>query len=151
MRFLGLVGRSKSGLLHFGAAVVLLCACRPPGYGKEEPPDAATPDTPAQSADASIDAAALVCDHAFRLDGHGTASSVYLTGSFVNWAGDPQGGAIAFTLGSDGGWTGSYGFQAGTHQYKFVVNGNQWIADPTNPNQQDDGFGGKNSVYTCVP
>lgn len=44
-------------------------------------------------------------------------------------------------------------------QYKLLLNGNQWIADPANPNQVDDGFGGKNSVlmpvmcmdYTCAP
>lgn len=45
-------------------------------------------------------------------------------------------------------------------QYKLVLDGVTWIADPANPNQIDDGFGGKNSVmtgvtcpddYTCVP
>lgn len=39
-------------------------------------------------------------------------------------------------------------------QYKFVIDGNNWINDPTNPNQIDDGFGGKNSLLmatTCDP
>nr|MBA3455156.1 isoamylase [Deltaproteobacteria bacterium] len=40
---------------------------------------------------------------------------------------------------------------AGLHQYKFIVSGNQWIPDPTNPDAAEDGFGGRNSLYTCVP
>lgn len=134
------------------AAVLLLTACRPPGYGKEPPPDAAeTVDAPAPLLDAAPDASVPVCDHAFRVDGQATASSLWLTGSFVSWAGTPEAGAIAFTLGNDGAWTGSYEFQAGTHQYKFIVNGTDWILDPTNPNTVDDGMGHINNVYTCVP
>jgi hypothetical protein len=133
------------------AILALACGCRPPGYGKEPPPDASEVDAAIQIGDAASDATMLVCDHEFRLDGRATASSVWLTGSMVGWGGDPAHGAIAFTLGTDGGWTGSYLFQPGTHQYKFIVNGNEWIVDPTNPDQVDDGFGGKNSVYTCVP
>ncbi|HEY5924278.1 MAG TPA: hypothetical protein VIV11_21520 [Kofleriaceae bacterium] len=133
------------------ATAVFVLGCRPPGYGNEPPPDAPSTDGSIATADAAIDAAVPVCDHPFRLDGRATASSVWLTGSMVSWAGDPQGGAVEFTLGSDGGWTGSYKFEAGTHQYKFIVNGTEWIVDPTNPDQADDGFGGKNSVYTCVP
>ncbi len=39
-------------------------------------------------------------------------------------------------------------------QYKFVIDGTNWITDPNNPNQIDDGFGGKNSLVnatTCDP
>lgn len=39
-------------------------------------------------------------------------------------------------------------------QYKYVIDGVNWINDPTNPNQIDDGFGGKNSLLmatTCDP
>jgi hypothetical protein len=42
-------------------------------------------------------------------------------------------------------------FTAGTYVYKFIIDGSMWIADPTNPQQIDDGVGGKNSVYSCVP
>ena len=132
------------------ATFVGLAACRPPGYGKEPPPDAPEADAGA-TADAAIDSATLVCDHAFRLDGYATASSVWLTGSFIDWAGNPQSGAVAFMLGTDGAWTGSYAFEAGTHQYKLIVNGSDWILDPTNPNTVDDGMGHTNNVYTCVP
>lgn len=130
---------------------VLLASCRPPGYGKEPPPDAGQVDGSTMTGDAASDGAALVCDHAFRLDGYATASSVWLTGTMVNWAGDPQGGAVPFTLGSDGAWTGAYQFEAGTHQYKLIVNGTDWILDPTNTNTTDDGMGHTNNVYTCVP
>ncbi|HEX5063844.1 MAG TPA: glycogen-binding domain-containing protein [Kofleriaceae bacterium] len=133
------------------AVVLLVAACRPPGYGKEPPPDAAEQDSSMVTIDASIDANVPVCDHGFRVDGFGSASSFWMTGSFTNWAGDPVNGAIAFTLGTDGAWSGSYRFQAGTHQYKFIVNGTDWILDPTNPNTADDGMGHTNNVYTCVP
>ena len=137
--------------MRFVLLATLLLGCRPPGWGKEPPPDASEIDAPAPAVDAAIDAAALVCDHPFRIDGYATASSVWLTGTFVNWAGNPQAGAIAFTLGTDGAWTGSYPFSPGTHQYKLIVNGSEWILDPTNPNTADDGMGNTNNVYTCVP
>ncbi len=135
------------------ALILLVAACEPPGYGRHF--DAATgsgdPDAPRPIDAAPDGSSAKTCDHAFRLDGHGTDASVWLTGDFVHWAGDPPHGAIAFTLGSDGGWTGSYVFTAGTFQYKFIIDGTQWIPDPTNPNTVPDGFGGTNSVYTCSP
>jgi hypothetical protein len=132
---------------------LLVGACRPPGYGKEPDVDAATSvDAAVQTADAATDSSsAATCDHAFRLDGHGTDASVWLTGSFVSWAGNPQAGAVQFTLGVDGAWTGSYAFPAGSHQYKYIVNGNDWILDPTNPNTVDDGMGHTNNLYVCVP
>jgi hypothetical protein len=134
-------------------ALVALAACRPPGYGKNERPDAAEDNPDGGSAgDAALDTPlAATCDHAFRLDGYSTASSVWLSGSFVTWATTPGAGAIAFTLGVDGAWTGSYPFEAGTHQYKFIVDTSNWILDPTNQNTADDGMGNTNSVYTCVP
>jgi len=142
--------------MRFAPLVLLLAsvaACRPPGYGKDQHPDAAPIDGSSGSnmptPDAAIDAAAAVCNHAFRLDGHGTASQVLLTGDFVQWAAMPP-GAVAFTLGQDGGWTVSYPFEQGTWQYKFIVDGN-WITDPTNQMTVDDGMGHTNSVYTCVP
>jgi hypothetical protein len=130
-----------------------LIACRPPGYGKgddvqNDPVDAAPADTAVTETDGST---ASTCDKAFRLDGHSTANTVWLTGSFIEWAADPPHGAVELAKGVDGAWTGSYDLAAGPHQYKFIVNGNNWIIDPTNPNQIDDGFGGTNSVVTCTP
>jgi len=130
-------------------ALLLVCACEPPGWNKKPTVDGGDGDGMV-TVDAPPDSAPG-CDHVFRLDGQATASSVWLTGDFVQWAGDPQAGAVPLSLGADGGWTGTYHFPPGMHQYKFIVDGTQWIADPTNPNQIDDGFGGKNSVYDCMP
>lgn len=134
--------------------VGIVAACRPPGYGKEPDVDAAMTGSGSGSmttADAAVDAPAAVCDHAFRIEGHGSDSSVWLTGTMVSWAGDPGAGAIQFTLGTDGAWTGNYEFPTGTHQYKLIVNGSNWILDPSNPITADDGMGHTNNVFTCAP
>jgi len=134
-------------------AVLLLAvaACRPPGYGKGGTgDDTPEPDAAVVSPDGAVDGpVAATCTKQFRLEGHSLASAVALTGSFVAWSGTAP-PAIAFTKGTDGAWTGSYDFMAGEHQYKYIVDGN-WIVDPTNPDQADDGFGGKNSVIRCTP
>lgn len=138
--------------------VVVVAACHPPGYGKDKGPDidagSGSGSDPVNETDGGVgvDAPpiAKTCHHELRLDQHGTASSVLLTGDFVQWAPDPSGGAVPFVLGADGGWTGSYDFAQGVWQYKFVVDGN-YIADPTNTNTVDDGFGGVNSVFDCEP
>ncbi len=36
----------------------------------------------------------------------------------------------------------------GKYEYKFVLNGDRWIADPANPRQVEDGWNGVNSVVT---
>lgn len=133
---------------------VAASACRPPGYGKEPDVDAAMGSgsgSMTTTTDAAIDTPAAACDHAFRIEGHGSDSSVWLTGTMLGWAGDPTAGAIQFTLGSDSAWTGTYAFPTGTHQYKLIVNGSNWILDPSNPNTIDDGMGHTNNVITCAP
>jgi hypothetical protein len=140
-----LAGR-RSGLAI--VAVALVAACRPPGYGRHNV-DAAGDGS--HVIDAPVDASAATCDQGFRLTGFTTSMTVWLTGDFVSWAADPPSGAIPFTLGVDGAWTGSYKFIVGTYQYKFIVDTTNWIADPTDPNTVPDGFGGVNSVYTCMP
>lgn len=72
--------------------------------------------------------------------------SVWVTGSFTNWAGSVDEGALALSRNSDGIWTLKTNLPAGRHTYKFVVSGDNWIQDPNNPNSEDDGFGGQNSV-----
>lgn len=72
---------------------------------------------------------------------------VELSGSFNSW------GKEAMT-GSAGIWTLKKTLTPGVYQYKFVVDGSQWLADPNNPNQVPDGYGGKNSVVEvpkCAP
>jgi hypothetical protein len=132
--------------------VLVAAACRPPGYGKGDDANVdAGPSTDGHTGDGGTgDAAAATCSKTFRLEGRNAASSVWLTGSFNGWAGNPP-GAIILTQGLDGAWTGSHDFTAGVHQYKFIVSGNEWIPDPSNPDGVDDGFGSRNSLYTCVP
>lgn len=126
-------------------------ACRPPGYGKGD--DAPAVDAaPQAQPDAALDTpAATTCDKTFRLEGNSGASSVWLTGSFVAWGGNPGAGAIELVKGQDSVWTVAKTMDAGSHQYKFIVDSSNWITDPGNPNVIDDGFGGSNSVYTCAP
>jgi len=146
--------RTSSIRLVAVVAGLAIAACRPPGYGKgdDSGPDPLTDAPPAtDDAPAADGPAAATCAKEFRLDGHGTAQSVWLTGSFVMWAGDPAHGAIELALGPDAAWTGSHQFDAGQHQYKYIIDGTSWINDPTNPDVVDDGFGGTNSVFTCVP
>jgi len=77
-----------------------------------------------------------------------SASSVWVTGSFTDWADSLAGGAIEMT--DDG--TGSWGVTTaispgGRHTYKFVIDGGaRWEHDPLNPQREDDGHGGFNSV-----
>lgn len=136
------------------ALVFLLIACRPPGYGKGD--DVGDPDVDASvtgdgPADPDGPVSGATCSKSFRLDGHSTASTVWLSGSFVSWGGDPPNGALELLKGVDGAWTVTHEFEAGSHQYKFIVNGNDWITDPTNPDVIDDGSGNVNSLYLCAP
>jgi len=48
----------------------------------------------------------------------------------------------------DGVWEATVDLPAGSHQYKFVVNGGQWLTNESATEFTDDGFGGKNSVIT---
>ena len=133
-------------------ALVVAAACRPPGYGKEPTVDAAGSGSGSgmTTTDAAVDSPLATCEHEFRIEGHGSDSSVWLTGTMTSWAGDPTAGAIQLALGGDGAWTGSYAFAVGTHQYKLIVNGSNWILDPSNPNTVDDGMGHTNNVITCA-
>lgn len=137
-------------------AVTLACACEPPGYHQGQ---GATPDAPATvdgSTAAPIDAPGSgsatgsgACTDLFQLFGYGSVQSVWLTGDFVQWGTNPGSGAIAMTLGSDAAWSVSHDFTAGTYQYKFIIDGTTFIADPSDADVVDDGFGGHNSVYVC--
>ena len=143
------------------AIAMLVGACRPPGYGKGPPDDggieldaggdgdAARAIDSGPAVDAGFDAAPVRCDAAFRLEGHGAAASVWLTGDFVDWAGTPAAGAAELVQGDAGVWTITLPFAGGMYLYKFIVDGASWIPDPGNPETLDDGFGNLNSVYRC--
>ncbi len=76
----------------------------------------------------------------FQLKGHENATQVYLAGSFNNW--NPKATPLKK---SRNGWTLEQELPPGKHFYKFVVDGN-WILDPGNQLQENDGRGNSNSV-----
>ena len=69
-------------------------------------------------------------------------TGVALCGDFNAWATT----ADRMTQGADGTWTVTRKLAAGTHAYKFLVDGATWKTDEGNPQGKDDGFGGKNSI-----
>lgn len=74
--------------------------------------------------------------------------SVAVAGTFNNWS-------MTADMLSDregtGMWTIVLPLPPGRHEYKFVINGEEWIPDPGNSNLVDDGFGGSNSVILVEP
>ncbi len=96
------------------------------------------------------------CEHEFTLADMGY-QSVELVGDFAPGAWDA---GVPMTLDA-GTWRATAEIRWDTPVlYKFKIDGGaQWIPDPANPNQADDGFGGVNSVlegqtcadYSCAP
>ncbi|HBC76380.1 MAG: hypothetical protein A2008_02930 [Candidatus Wallbacteria bacterium GWC2_49_35] len=70
------------------------------------------------------------------------ATSINVAGTFNEWNKD----AAPMTETAGGVWEAELDIPAGSHHYKFVINGGVWVADPSNPETMDDGQGGKNSV-----
>ena len=71
------------------------------------------------------------------------ASSVQLTGDFVQW--NPEGIALREER-ATGIWTVDVPLEPGVYQYGFVVDGVEWRPDPRAVSNVDDGFGRENSV-----
>lgn len=87
------------------------------------------------------------------------ASMVWLSGTFTpraggtgEWARDPAEGALVLMNDGDGTWTLTTRIEPfGRHEYKLIIDGTDWIADPNADELVDDGFGGRNSVlYVCT-
>jgi glycosidase len=85
------------------------------------------------------------------------ATSVWVSGTFtprigdpLEWARDPAEGALEM-VNEDGAWTVTALIEpTGRHEYKFIVNGTDWIADPNSDEFVPDCCGGQNSVmYVC--
>lgn len=81
----------------------------------------------------------------FRFEAPG-ASRVQLAGSFTGWA--PQ---HELQETAPGVWTALVRLEPGVHEYLFVVDGEQWVADPVAP-AAPDSFGGVNSrLFLAAP
>ncbi|HEX8279986.1 MAG TPA: isoamylase early set domain-containing protein, partial [Chthoniobacterales bacterium] len=64
-------------------------------------------------------------EHEFRYK-RDDAQSVSVMSDFNGWK------AVPMTKGSDGVWRTKVTLPAGTHGYKFLVNGTDWVMDPEN-------------------
>lgn len=80
-----------------------------------------------------------------------TAASVWVTGTFTSWGATPAAGALEMARASGDLWEREVLVEPeGRHEYKFIVDGTRWVADPANPDRVPDGFGGENSVlWVC--
>ncbi|MEO6525483.1 MAG: hypothetical protein ABIP93_02550, partial [Gemmatimonadaceae bacterium] len=67
-----------------------------------------------------------------------TAQSVAVVGDFNNWG--LNNSALA-AENHNGVWSVSASVKAGVHRYAFLVNGKQYVADPTAPRSSGDDFG----------
>lgn len=66
------------------------------------------------------------------------ARSVAVVGDFNNWG---LGNSALVATSNQGVWSVTASVPVGVHRYAFVVNGKQWIADPTAPRSSGDDFG----------
>ena len=67
-----------------------------------------------------------------------TAHSVAVVGDFNNWG---LGDSALVATSNQGVWSVTASVPVGVHRYAFVVNGKQWMADPTAPRSSGDDFG----------
>ena len=73
------------------------------------------------------------------------ARTVQVAGDFNGWT------PTALTEVSDGAWAVTLPIEPGRYEYMYVVDGQQWIADPFAPEQNEDGFGSRNAVLDVSP
>ena len=81
----------------------------------------------------------------------GAATSVWVSGSWLAtdevWPPTPAEGALELVEDPAGVWSLTVLVEPiERHEYKLILNGDEWIADPANPSSVPDGFGGMNSV-----
>ncbi len=74
-------------------------------------------------------------------------TSVCVAGEFNNWSATAT---PLFDYNHDGVWTAWVNLEPGEYEYKFVVNGKHWIADPLNDRKVADGWNGFNSVISST-
>jgi 1,4-alpha-glucan branching enzyme len=75
------------------------------------------------------------------------ATSIAIAGTFNRW--DAERDLLAGPDGK-GIWSIRLKLPPGRHEYRYVINGTDWIPDPT-AMTVDDGLGGRNSVITIEP
>jgi glycosidase len=113
----------------------------PPADPLETPPDDAGSELP-PSVEAHLAGRGIWRVTFFYLPPPDT-HAVTIAGSFNDWS--PEATALRGPRG-DGYWYADVELPGGEHQYKFVVDGAHWRADPDNPMTVADGRGDVNSV-----
>ncbi len=83
--------------------------------------------------------------HRFAYAPTSTARTVSVAGSFNGWS--PTAWPLTWVE-SAREWQSDHDLADGTYQYKFVIDGSQWVSDPRAASSMPDGFGGQNSVLT---
>jgi glycosidase len=88
------------------------------------------------------------CDEVTFTFTSATALSVSVTGTFTDWAFTDADGALPLTKDPvSGDWTLTTTIaDHGQHHYQFIIDGREWVADPSNVNQITDQLGGFRSV-----
>jgi mono/diheme cytochrome c family protein len=98
--------------------------------------------TPSSSTPPAMTPACNLRRFAYAPNGR-TLRSVHLAGTFNGWS--PTAWPMTFSTTSNA-WELEHEIANGSHQYKFVLDGNEWVRDPRNNDTVSDGFGGQNSV-----
>ena len=140
----------QMGLLVLGLGAVLLYAVNQrPGAAPKRAPAVAVhePAPPTRPVAPAILPAQLQCPKPklmtrFLLHAP-KARRVALVGDFNGWARE---GTLMSDPDENGVWTVSVPLQPGRYQYKFLVDGKQWVVEPDAPAYHPDGFGGRNSL-----
>jgi hypothetical protein len=70
------------------------------------------------------------------------ATTVEVAGDFNAWTPD----RTPLEQITGGAWTVTLPLKPGRYEYQFVIDGQQWIADPLASEHSDDGFGSRNAV-----
>lgn len=89
-----------------------------------------------------------ITPHTFRYVANAPGHTVHLAGDFNGWN-----KAATLMKPNAGGtlYTATVPITIGRHFYKFVIDDDNWITDPANPNSQDDGSGHTNSYIDILP
>jgi hypothetical protein len=151
----------RTETLAFTGLVALTLACGPKPFtgatddqggddgGALGPDGGGTPDAGTSPDGGSCADSLRLCQHQFTYPFHGE-SSVSVYGSFTTpvWT-----SALPMAV-SQNEWSVDAELPWNTAvQYKFVIDGGQWVTDPGDPTQLPDGQGGSNSelaAFTCA-
>lgn len=117
--------------LVIGLVSVGLIAC-----GKKVKEDATTTDTSLEAGVYKSDNTVMFIYSTTRTD----VTNVAIIGDFNNWK---KGIDLEY---EDGVWKQFLKLDYGLYQYKYIINGTEYIADPAGEASMPDGEGGKNSI-----